>query len=90
MGLPPDAVDPAWVGHELPDKDSDEWLPVMRIAQRPWFQRLWIVQEFVLARDVVFYCGTRTVHWGHLFAIRVTFRDARTMSMKLLYDDKFK
>src|SRR5579859_2112598 len=28
-----------------------------RFYQRPWFRRVWIVQEFSLGREVVFVCG---------------------------------
>lgn len=26
--------------------------------RRPWFRRVWIVQEFSVAKDVVFHCGS--------------------------------
>lgn len=28
-----------------------------RLLQRPWFTRIWCIQEFILAQDVVFQCG---------------------------------
>lgn len=69
MDLSPDSVDMSWADHELPDPDSDEWHAVAALVHRPWFTRLWIVQEFVLASDVVFYCGRTTVDWRTTFAL---------------------
>ncbi|SPQ24407.1 d7eb814c-ccb0-4b83-9bcb-f4819d2c0ac6 [Thermothielavioides terrestris] len=44
---------------ELPDHGD----AVARFFDRPWFSRLWVIQEFVLARRVVFICGRREVPW---------------------------
>jgi hypothetical protein len=33
------------------------WLAIRRIFERPWFTRVWVVQELGLARDATFYCG---------------------------------
>ena len=30
---------------------------IVDIAQRDWFERLWIAQEYISARSVVFFCG---------------------------------
>jgi len=39
------------------DIHSPEWLTFGELLQRPWFSRLWVVQDVVLAKvDVV--CGT--------------------------------
>lgn len=34
-----------------------------RILDRPWFQRLWVVQEIVLASDMLFQSGTHTTYF---------------------------
>lgn len=34
---------------------------------RPWFTRRWIVQEIMLARCNVVYCGTRSTTWNALY-----------------------
>jgi hypothetical protein len=36
--------------------DAD-WRPMWNILERPWFLRKWIIQEVVLARDVLMCCG---------------------------------
>lgn len=34
-----------------------EWTAINRMLDRPWFARVWVVQELGLARDAVFHCG---------------------------------
>ncbi|KAL8905664.1 MAG: hypothetical protein Q9207_002478 [Kuettlingeria erythrocarpa] len=37
--------------------DQMEWASIRRLLQRPWFERLWIWQEVMLAHHVVVVCG---------------------------------
>lgn len=38
-----------------------------RILERPWFRRVWVVQEFVLARnDPMIYVGASSIPWQAL------------------------
>ncbi|KAK0649953.1 heterokaryon incompatibility protein-domain-containing protein [Cercophora newfieldiana] len=32
------------------------------VFRLPWFRRTWVVQEVVLGRNVMFYCGTKMMH----------------------------
>lgn len=75
MGMPQEAAGMCWAPEKLPDQDSEQWVALLRLTQRPWFSRVWIVQEFVLARDVIFYCGTRATSWCVLYAIGFDFED---------------
>ena len=36
------------------------------IFNRDWFNRRWILQEVILARDVIVQCGKHTLHWDTL------------------------
>ncbi|KXH45136.1 hypothetical protein CSIM01_01265 [Colletotrichum simmondsii] len=66
LGAPiPDA--PTGAGAELPPVGADKWLSVSRFWNRAWFRRVWIVQEFILARDVMMICGDKTVNWSQLW-----------------------
>ena len=38
----------------------------IRFMARPYFRRLWIVQEIVLAHDVILHCGDSSVAWSRL------------------------
>lgn len=43
---------------EEPNKITEsEWLSLRALLTRPWFQRVWVVQEYGLARDAMFHCG---------------------------------
>jgi hypothetical protein len=35
-----------------------------RLLTRPWFSRVWVVQEFSLAKKVVFHCGSMSFLWS--------------------------
>jgi hypothetical protein len=56
-----------WWGHVETDLDPcllvmqnatpETWQAVLHIIANPWYSRVWIVQEFVLAQQVTFLCG---------------------------------
>ncbi|KLU90775.1 hypothetical protein MAPG_10626 [Magnaporthiopsis poae ATCC 64411] len=54
--------------------DAAEREAVARLLGRPWFTRVWIIQEFVLAREVVMLCGMVAVDWRHLFAVCLAYQ----------------
>ena len=45
---------------------SPGWTALARFLQRPWFQRTWIIQEVVLATDVLIICGGNALKWKGL------------------------
>jgi WD repeat-containing protein 55 len=47
----------------LPAPGSQRWLDLSKLLSRPWFQRVWIIQETVLSADVQLQCGRRTISW---------------------------
>jgi hypothetical protein len=47
--LPPDLV------------DHPGWRFLERLLSLPWWRRVWTLQEFILARDLKFYCGTKSL-----------------------------
>jgi hypothetical protein len=51
-------------------------LQFMRVLYRPWFTRIWVVQEFVLGKkDPKFGCGNIWVHWISFITAWAHFRD---------------
>jgi hypothetical protein len=46
---------------KLPSRDSDFWPAFVQFMQRSWFNRLWVVQEYALARKVQIMLG-RDLH----------------------------
>lgn len=37
---------------------------LMNLLCRPWFRRIWVIQEFVVSPNVEFYCGKDKCEWG--------------------------
>ncbi|KAJ3544885.1 hypothetical protein NM208_g2790 [Fusarium decemcellulare] len=53
----------------IEDVDGEDWTArFLAIMSLPWFHRLWVVQEFVLGRDVDMVFGRRRVPWGEFWA----------------------
>ncbi|KAI1148027.1 heterokaryon incompatibility protein-domain-containing protein [Nemania diffusa] len=42
--------------------NGDLW-PLIRLLERPWFRRLWVLQEAALAKTVILHCGKKRVRW---------------------------
>jgi Heterokaryon incompatibility protein (HET) len=39
----------------------EDWAALEKFFLHPWFTRVWTLQEFILSRDVAFYCGSKTL-----------------------------
>ena len=67
-------------------------------TRKPWFDRLWVVQEVVCARQASFVCGSHSISSSDLFkafetytklvhrGVLPAFQDAREQQIKDLYD----
>ncbi|KAH6700638.1 heterokaryon incompatibility protein-domain-containing protein [Leptodontidium sp. MPI-SDFR-AT-0119] len=57
-------VDNAWKGEirHLRAADSGlDWGAVKRFLLRPWWRRVWTLQEFLISDKLDFYCGSRSI-----------------------------
>jgi hypothetical protein len=43
------------------------WLDLTALIDRPWFSRIWIVQEVVMGKEVTVQCGRHQFPWMQLF-----------------------
>jgi hypothetical protein len=41
--------------------------PILDILMRPYWRRAWVLQEFAVARDAFFVCGSQIMHWQELY-----------------------
>ncbi|KAK8070241.1 HET-domain-containing protein [Apiospora phragmitis] len=64
----PTATEPAWFRAVTPLPYSEEtWLAIQALLSRPYFGRLWIMQEILLANSkTLVMCGRDEVAWYHL------------------------
>lgn len=65
--LPSMSITPEWIlEHDLPAQGAPLWYTLLEFWRRPWFRRTWVVQEFIMAKDVLIVCGDRSVKWKDL------------------------
>jgi hypothetical protein len=57
--------------------DQELWGCMMAFFLRPWFRRLWVVQEILMARELVLVCGGRAISWDSLVAAAGEFSSLR-------------
>ncbi|OJD35303.1 heterokaryon incompatibility protein [Diplodia corticola] len=50
----------------LPSAHDGAWKHLWDLVNRPWFNRLWIVQECILSDNLWVVCGDTTVYWEEL------------------------
>lgn len=50
----------------LPPLSDVGWNAWSRLLTRPWFSRLWIIQEYALPSDVVMLCGKRPFSYNNI------------------------
>jgi hypothetical protein len=55
--------------YKLPTRDSSYWKALDEIYWRPWFARIWIVQEIILAREAIVLCGKDRIPWSHFLIV---------------------
>jgi hypothetical protein len=51
-------------GDAFSSETNQNWANVHRLFRRPWFERLWVVQELYLAREAQVICGQLTISWN--------------------------
>ncbi|KAL9607108.1 MAG: hypothetical protein Q9167_007948 [Letrouitia subvulpina] len=42
------------------------WLGLIALLNRPWFERIWVAQEVILARSAMVMCGRKVFPWSML------------------------
>lgn len=47
----------------LPPPSSSAWMGLVKLFQRDWFFRVWVIQEAVNATKVSVACGSESVSW---------------------------
>ncbi|PHH61451.1 hypothetical protein CDD81_359 [Ophiocordyceps australis] len=66
-------------GFVLPKPNDPCWAALRSFWRRPWFRRVWIIQEFVYAADVNMFCGDHLVDWRLLWLASKAYCDNRQL-----------
>jgi Heterokaryon incompatibility protein (HET) len=53
----------------LPDWGSSIWTALGHLLTRPYFERVWVIQEVVYAQDAVVVCGGETLPWSSFLGL---------------------
>lgn len=67
IGDAPGATEPRWwdAEYRLPYDDAT-WAALIALFRRPWFSRVWVLQEALLAHEGLVMCGQDTISWDVL------------------------
>jgi hypothetical protein len=55
-----------YIAAGLPSFDDPIWSSVTNFLGRPWFRRLWVIQEVALAKGIVLVCGRKSLDFDVL------------------------
>jgi hypothetical protein len=58
----------AWFAADEWQDNREEWINLRALLTRSYWNRIWIVQEFVLARNLVLHCGSESIYWDDFSA----------------------
>lgn len=53
---------------DVSDASDEEISAFLRLIDRPWFTRCWVLQEVCLAKQAVLLCGTQAIDWDIFYA----------------------
>ena len=53
----------------LPARTQKDWQGLAEVFTLPWFSRVWVIQEAVMARDAMVLCGKYTLSWKQLVRV---------------------
>ena len=65
----------------LPPPGDRIWEAIKAFQLRPWFFRLWILQEIVLSKNAVLMCGCKSTSWDVLTALHQAALQAQLTTM---------
>lgn len=51
----------------LPPQDSPKWISLFWFLCRPWFSRVWVIQEAYFSPEIFFHCWDRTARYAALY-----------------------
>jgi hypothetical protein len=71
----------------LPPSNDPVWDVIMDILHKDWYQRVWTLQEAVLAKRLVVYYGTNILDWELVVKLYSVCGAAPLMPLRYLFDE---
>lgn len=68
----------------LPEFDKATWLAFRNFYIRPWFSRVWVVQEVMKARTAIAICGEFEIEWARVIIPALWMRREQYLKPKAL------
>jgi hypothetical protein len=59
------------IPHVVGSLNPQEWQALQKLIERPWWTRLWCLQELVLAKEVSVLCGSKLLSWTCFFILQM-------------------
>jgi hypothetical protein len=72
----------------LPRNDDPVWAILVDILHKDWYDRVWTLQEAVLAKRLVVYYGTNILDWDLVVKLYAVYGAAPLMPLRGLFDEK--
>ena len=57
------AQNPSILPQQWIDKHTESIEDLVRLLSRPWWRRVWVLQEAIMAKKLTLHCGSRSVDW---------------------------
>ncbi|KAK1752681.1 heterokaryon incompatibility protein 6, OR allele, partial [Echria macrotheca] len=78
------------VGQFVKDIPAAEWLALGAFLARPYFKRVWIVQEVAMAQRLVVVCGKQVINWDSLVHCSEILEESKAWTMLSRYTSIFR
>lgn len=69
----------------LPNSSSSTWQSMARYYDRPWFLRVWVIQEVQACTDVLVYCGKVVIEWEFVALVASWIENARNLEIRRFF-----
>ncbi|KAJ5835806.1 hypothetical protein N7447_001832 [Penicillium robsamsonii] len=67
------AQDPTLIPQRWKDAHTRDIEALVTLLRRPWWRRIWVLQEAILAKKITLHCGPRSMDWPMFQAILYTY-----------------
>jgi Heterokaryon incompatibility protein (HET) len=69
--------------YDLPPRTDPVWSSFLDVYTRPWFRRIWVIQEYALSRKIEILWGKEVIPGDHFFRIFIDFQQYGFLDLML-------